>query len=167
MNITLKYLLARQETCDSIKNLLQGEEKSRTRVRCITKKDLHTKEVKNIQVLDNTSLIKDCEKAVAAGMVLGLLGGIYVLVFPLWITISPAWYSDAPWYVILGILGLAGGVAMGIGMAILRFQLSLRNKKKYLAQIEQGKILLLVTVPFYRALRIHSLIKSHLQRSAL
>lgn len=165
MNITLKYLLADQDSYEFIKNALHNTEKSPLNLRCITQKDLHSKQVKHMRVLDDTSLISDCEKAVLAGMVLGLLGGIYVLAFPLWITISPAWYSDAPWYVILGTLSVAGGVVMGVGMAILRFQLSLRNKKRYLAQISQGKVLLLVTVPLHRACRIHSLIKAFIKRA--
>lgn len=62
------------------------------------------------------------------GAVIGLLIGVYVLFFPLWITASPAWYTHAPWFVIIAVTTLTSMLLLGLGAAMLGSHVLKRTK---------------------------------------
>ncbi len=71
------------------------------------------------QLMANTKLMKEAWHGVWYGAGVGLLLGVYILYFPLWITVSPPWYTGAHWYVIMAITILTSTLVLGVGAAIL------------------------------------------------
>lgn len=71
------------------------------------------------QLLANTKLMNEAWHGVWYGAGVGLLLGAYILYFPLWITVSPAWYTGAHWYVIMAITILTSTLVLGVGAAVL------------------------------------------------
>lgn len=114
---------------------------------------------------EGSNAIHEGEKGIFYGMGLGLLAGLYVLLFPKWVTVSPAWYSDAPWYVVLSITVTIGALFVAIGAAILGVQLFNTDLAQYKKRISQGEILLLVTTPIYQAKKIRNIVKPLLKPS--
>lgn len=63
------------------------------------------------------------------GAAIGLVIGAYVLFFPLWITGSPAWYTHAPWFVIMAVTTFSSMLLLGLGAAMLGAHVLKRSKK--------------------------------------
>lgn len=63
------------------------------------------------------------------GAGIGLLLGLYVLFFPLWMTVSPAWYTYTQWYVIMAITILSSMTILGLGAAVLGSNIINRDHK--------------------------------------
>ena len=66
-----------------------------------------------------THLRNEAQHGLWYGAGIGFVIGVYILFFPLWITVSPAWYTHAPWYAILAITTLSCMLVSGCGAAVL------------------------------------------------
>lgn len=69
--------------------------------------------------LAGTHLVNEAMHGIGYGACFGVLLGVYVLFCPLWVTVSPAWYTNAPWYVIVSITTLSSILLLGCGAAVL------------------------------------------------
>jgi len=69
---------------------------------------------------------------------IGLLLGLYVLFFPLWMTVSPAWYTYTQWYVIMAITILSCMTILGLGAAVLGSNIINRERKPQQPAIPGG-----------------------------
>jgi hypothetical protein len=76
---------------------------------------------------EKTHLRNEAQHGLWYGAGIGLLMGVYILFFPLWITVSPAWYTHAPWYAILAITTLSCMLIAGCGAAVLGAHVSNRK----------------------------------------
>lgn len=74
-----------------------------------------------------THLRNEAQYGLWYGAGIGLIIGLYILFFPLWITVSPAWYTHAPWYAILAITTLSCMLIAGCGAAVLGAHVSNRK----------------------------------------
>ena len=61
-----------------------------------------------------TNTINEGLKGVLMGAGLGLLGGLYALYFPAWVTESPLWFTNASDWVILSVTTLIGALAAAV-----------------------------------------------------
>lgn len=114
--------------------------------------------------LEATNTIHEGLKGILMGAGLGLLGGLYVLYFPAWFTDSPLWFTSASWLTILVITTLMGAVAAAFGAALLGFNILNTDLDRYQKKIDEGAILMIVTVPFQRANEIRKIVrKLHLK----
>lgn len=82
------------------------------------------------------------------GAGIGLLIGAYILFFPLWITVSPAWYTSAPWYVILAITTITSMLLFSSSAAVLGAHVLNSDLKKGLAIAKSEAALLMMPVHF-------------------
>jgi len=121
-------------------------------------------ELQPANAVDATNTLNEGMKGILMGAGLGLLGGLYVLYFPLWFTDSPPWFTSASWYVILGVTMLMGAAAAAFGAALLGFNILNTDLKRYQNRIDDGAILMIVSVPFHRAKEIRKIVsKLHLK----
>jgi hypothetical protein len=84
----------------------------------------------NIKRATGTHLLNEAMHGLGYGSCIGLGLGVYILFCPLWITLSPAWYTKAPWYTILLITTLACMLLMGCGAAALGANVLDNNNNK-------------------------------------
>lgn len=101
-------------------------------------------------VLETTDTIHEGEWGILVGAVMGLAAGLLVLAFP-------PWYTGLHWSGILAITTVCGAVFGSIGMAMLGVNVANSNLDNVKERIEQGEILMIVSVPFARVEEIREL----------
>jgi hypothetical protein len=153
------------DTCKEVRDALLIESIPEEAIQFIAKSGTTLEGLNTASNIDSTNMLHEGEKGIAYGMVFGLISGLYVITFPLWITVSPAWYSDAPWFVILGTLILIGGLMMAIGAALLGMNIFNSDLKQYKSKIEKGEILMILSVPIRHAHKMRLTIQSSLLNS--
>lgn len=162
MHIKLKYMLPDLATCKRVRNALLLESITEKGIQFLAKSGTPLDGLNITSSLDSTNMIHEGGKGIIYGMLFGLVSGIYVLTFPLWVTVSPAWYNDAPWFIVLGILIFFGGISMAFAAMLLGVNIFNSDLKKFKPKIEKGEILMILTVPLQQAHKIRQLIKSSL-----
>ena len=104
-------------------------------------------------VLQRTDMLHSGRVGLALGAALGLLAGVMAVLFPPWH--DPVPLAIIPISTVFGALASAwwlGMVASGIPNSKL---------KQFEPQIEQGNVLMMVSVPFHRARAIYELVAKH------
>jgi hypothetical protein len=162
MHIKLKYILPDIATCKKVRNALLLESIQEESIQFVAKSGTPMESLNIASDLDSTNMIHEGEKGLVYGVAFGIVSGIYVLTFPLWVTVSPAWYNDAPWFVIMGILILFGSLAMAFGATLLGVNIFNTDLNQYKQKIEEGEILMMLTVPLHQAHKMRQIIKSSL-----
>jgi hypothetical protein len=102
-------------------------------------------------VLERTDTIHEGEWGVLIGAGLGLLAGILALAFP-------PWYTNMSSSGILAITTFIGAISGAIGMALLGVNLSNSDFDAIQGRIEQGEILMIVSVPLSRVKEIRQIV---------
>ncbi|PPC85852.1 MAG: hypothetical protein CTY37_07300 [Methylotenera sp.] len=114
--------------------------------------------------LEATNTFNEGLKGILMGAGLGLLGGLYVLYFPAWFTDSPLWFTNASDFAILTVTTFIGAVAAAIGAALLGVNILNTDLTKYGTRINDGAVLMIVSVPYRRANEIRKIVsKLHLK----
>ncbi len=160
MPIQVKYILPDLDTCKKVRQALLQASIQDDAIQFLAKPGTALDGLNITSTMESTNMVHEGGKGVLYGMLFGLVSGIYVLMFPLWVTLSPAWYTNAPWYVILGTLILIGGVSMAFAATLLGVNVFNSNHQKYKQQIEAGQILMILSVPLYKARKMRTIIKS-------
>jgi hypothetical protein len=159
MKIKLEFLLsdlkAANIACE--KMLLARVENSN--IHFLAKKDTDLGQLEGATAIEKTNMINEAGRGVLIGAGLGLLGGVYVLAVPAWITYSPLWFTDAHWSVILTITCIFGAVAVAAAYAMFGINIFNSDHKAFKTKIDNGAILMIVTVPIYRAKEIRNIMK--------
>ncbi len=107
--------------------------------------------------IEKTNIMHEGERGILIGAGLGLLAGLYVLTVPPWLTSSPLWFTNANWFVILATTTVFGAVSVAIGSALLGVNLFNSDLDHFKGRIDKGGVLMIVSVPFYRAKEIRSI----------
>ena len=130
----------------------------------LAKHDVDLGDLQPATALEKSNMIHEGERGLLIGAGLGFLAGVYVLAVPKWLTYSPVWFTDSPWYIVLLATTIFGAVAVAIGAAMLGVNLFNTDLAKYRAALHQGGVLMIVAVPFYRVSEIRKImIRSRLQ----
>jgi hypothetical protein len=162
MPIKLKYILPDLDTCKKVRSALMKESIQDDGIQFLAKTGTKLDGLNVTSIIDSSNMVHEGGKGVMYGMLFGLISGIYVLTFPLWMTVSPAWYTNAPWFVVLGTLIIIGGICMAFGSALLGVNIFNTDLKKHKQKIEEGQILMILTVPLFKAHKMRQIIKSSL-----
>ena len=131
----------------------------------ISKRDIHflAKPGTNLGLLpvatvaEKSNLVLDALRGTFIGASLGLLAGIYVLIFPAWMTETPLWYTTTAWHVVLSITTLIGAIVMALASALIGAHLFNNHLGRYQGRINKGAILMIVRTPFYKVSTIRNL----------
>ncbi len=130
----------------------------------LAKPDTDLGVLRHATALEATNTFHEGLKGVLMGAGLGLLGGLYVLYFPAWFTDSPLWFTNASWYTILAVTTLLGAAAAAFGAALLGFNILNTDLERYHKRIDDGAVLMIVSVPYQRANEIRKIVrKLHLK----
>ena len=116
--------------------------------------------------IEGSNLMHEGEKGILYGMGFGFLAGLSVLYFPDWITVSPSWYTQSYWYVVLIVTTLFGAIATAVGAALLGCNVFNSDIDQYKARIEKGEILMIVTVRLYEAHKVRNIVNKKLEALA-
>jgi hypothetical protein len=120
-------------------------------------------DLQHATAIEKTNIIHEGERGLLIGAGLGFLAGIYVLTVPAWLTYSPLWFTNSPWYIVLATTTIFGAIFVAIGAAMLGVNLFNSDLAKHKTVIQQGGVLMIVAVPFYRAQEIRKvMVKSRL-----
>ncbi len=117
-------------------------------------------------MLEKSNMVHEGQRGILMGAGVGLVAGLYVLIVPAWITVSPLWYTNTTWYVVLFVTILAGALALALGAGLLGENIFNSDLKHYKNSIDKGGILMIVSVPFYRAGYIKKMMATNAQTLA-
>lgn len=161
MKLKLKFMLpdikAAHNACDKL--LLARIKESQ--IHFLSKPDMDIGKLSAASAIERSNIIHEGERGILIGAGLGLLAGLYVLKFPPWVTKSPLWYTDSNWSVVLAVTTLGGAIFVALGSALLGVNLFNSDLKRYKDRIDNGGILMIVTVPFYEASKIRNIMKPY------
>jgi hypothetical protein len=159
MKLKLEFLLpdikSANQSCEKLL-IARVEEKN---IHFIARQDINLGKLQAATALEKTNMIHEGERGMLIGAGLGFLTGLYILYFPPWITKSPLWYTDTHWYIVLLVTMLAGAFCVALGAALLGVNLFNSDLKRYKNRIDKGEILMIVTVPFYKANKVRKIMK--------
>jgi hypothetical protein len=162
MKIKLEFILpdikAANQACEQML-LARVDDKY---IHFLAKPDTDLGKLKSATDIEKTNIIHEGERGVLIGAGLGLLAGLYVLLVPPWLTNSPLWFTNSPWFVILAITTVIGAISVAIGSALLGVNLFNTDLNRFKSKIDKGGILMIVSVPFYRAQEIRSIMNKPL-----
>lgn len=117
----------------------------------IAKPDTQLGLLHEANVFERSDAINKGISGVYTGAGLGLLAGLFALAFP-------PWYVHTNWMMIIGITTVIGAFAFAFMMAMIGGEIFNTNFEKYKTRIEQGEVMMLVKVPFYRSKEIRRII---------
>lgn len=159
MKIKLEFLLpnikAANVACE--KMLLARVDNSN--IRFLAKKGTDLGDLQEATAIEKTNIIHEAERGVLIGAALGLLGGMYVLTVPAWVTYSPLWFTNSRWYIILAITSAFGAVFVALGYALFGTNFYNTDLDAFKGKIEKGAVLMILTVPIYRAKEIRRIMR--------
>ncbi len=164
MKIKLEFMLPDLESAE-----LAGDQMLLARVNdkyihFLAKPDVDLGDLQPATALEKSNVIHEGERGLLIGAGLGFLAGVYVLTVPKWVTYSPVWFTDSPWYVIIFATTIFGAISVAIGAAMLGVNLFNTDLAKYRTALQKGGVLMIVAVPFYRVSEIRKImIRSKLQ----
>ncbi|HYN53178.1 MAG TPA: hypothetical protein VES38_00560 [Methylotenera sp.] len=161
MNVKLKFLLHDVKAANQVRKELLLARVDDENIHFLAKPGTDLGQLPLATSMEKTNSLHEGERGILYGAIFGLLGGLYVLKFPSWVTTSPLWYTDSSWYVILAVTTISGAAFVAIGAALLGVNLLNSNLDKFKAKMAHGEVLAIVTVPFYRIKEIRKIISKH------
>ena len=164
MNLKLNFLLPDMKVANQASQAMLLARVEDKNVCFLAKPGTNLGKLQPADATEATNTINEGLKGVLMGAGLGLLGGLYVLYFPAWVTESPLWFTNASDWAILSVTTLIGALAAAFGAAILGFNILNTDLAKYQSRIDDGAVLMIVTVPHQRAKEIRKIVsKLHLK----
>jgi hypothetical protein len=164
MNIKLEFLLPNLQSAQQIRKALLMASIEDKNIHFLANEDVKLGDLIPTTAFEGGNVMHEGERGLTYGMGLGLLAGLYVVFFPHWITLSPSWYTDASWYVVLAICILAGSIFFGLGAAILGANIYNTDLNQYKSRIVLGEILAIISTPIHKANKIRQLVHIELNR---
>ncbi|MDP3332742.1 MAG: hypothetical protein Q8S55_12290 [Methylococcaceae bacterium] len=163
MKIKLEFMLPNMETAYQARKEVLAASVDDKYIHFLAKPGTDLGSLQLATAFEGTNLMHEGERGVLYGAGFGLLAGLYVLKFPPWLTVSPAWYASSPWYVILAITIFVGAISVAIGAALLGVNIFNTDLNVHKYRINNGEILMIVTVPFYRVKKIRKVMNRFCQ----
>jgi hypothetical protein len=164
MNLRLKFLLPNMKVAKQASEAMLLARVEDKNVFFLAKPGTDLGLLQPAPASEATNTLHEGFKGILMGAGLGLLGGLYVLYFPAWVTESPNWFTNASAWVILSVTALIGAAAAAFGAAMLGMNILNSDLKKYQTRIDAGAVLMIVCVPFHRAQEIRKIVsKLHLK----
>jgi len=166
MKLKLEFLLPNMNAANKACDILLLARVNEKDIHFLAKLGTDMGKLKTASALEKTNIIHEGQRGVLIGAGVGLLVGLFVLIFPSWITYSPLWYTNSHWYVVLAVTMLAGAISVAVGAALLGVNVFNADLKHYKNRIDKGEVLMMVTVPFYSARKIRKLIDNPYQHKS-
>ena len=159
MHMKLKFLLPNIKAAHKASEALLLARVEDKDVTFLAKPGTDLGKLHEANAIEATNTIHEGLKGILMGAGIGLLGGLYVLYFPKWFTDSPTWFTNASPIAILLITALMGAVAAAFGAAILGFNILNTDLRQFKKRIEDGAVLMIVSVPFKRANEVRQIVR--------
>lgn len=150
MNLQLNFLLPNLRAANQIFDALLLSRVSGRNIAFLANKSIKLGRLKPVGRIAGSELLCEGGHGILYGAIFGLISGLYVLYFPLWVTSSPAWYTVSAWWVILIITTSISAISVGLGAAILGGSILSRDLKLFKNKIEDGSILMIVSAPSWQ-----------------
>ena len=164
VNMTQRFILPDLLVSQHLRNTLVVAGTHDQQIHFLAHKNMDLGQLHLTTTLQETDLINEGRNGLLYGVVIGLLIGGYVLFFPTWITVSPTWYSDAAWYVVLIVTAGTASLLMGLGAATLGAHVLNADLREYKCSIDQGKILVMISSRFIQGTRVRQMVNAALQK---
>lgn len=162
--LTQCFILPDVQVSQQLRNTLLVAGFDYRKIRFLADKKMHQGNVTLTPLLQESNLRTEAVNGLVYGLAFGLATGIYVLLVPNWMTTSPSWYSDAPWYVVLMVTMLSAALIMGLAAANLGAFVLNHRLQKYQNQIAQGKILMMISSPPQKGWLVRQIVAQILQK---
>ncbi len=159
MKIKLEFMLPDVKAADKAGDEMLLARIEDKHIHFLAKPGTDLGDLQQATAIEKTNIIHEGERGLLIGAVLGLIGGLYVLAVPRWLTYSPLWFTHSPWYVVLGITIVFGAIAVAVGAAMLGVNIFNTDLAKYKKRIQEGGVLMIVAVPLFRAQEIRKIMK--------
>jgi hypothetical protein len=159
MNIKLKFILPNIQAAHEASDAMLLARIDDKNVCFLAKPGVNLGKLQHASVIDATNTVHEGLRGILLGAGIGLLGGLYVLYFPLWLTDSPPWFTNASPLAILICTSLMGAAAAAFGAALLGVNLFNTDLNQFKKRIDEGAVLMIVSVPFNRASEIRQIVK--------
>ena len=160
MQMKLNFLLPDIKTANKASEALLLARIDDKEVSFLAKPGTPLGKLKEANALEATNTFHEGLKGILMGAGIGLLGGLYVLYFPKWFTDSPTWFTNASPVAILIITALMGAAAAAFGASLLGINILNTDLKQFKKRIDDGAVLMIVTVPFKRANEVRRIVKN-------
>lgn len=159
MKIRMKFMMPDLGTSLKVRNALLLGLVENKHIHFFAKEGINLANLNHATSLESSNLMHEGEKGILYGMGFGLIAGLYVLFFPSWVKISPTWYTQSPWYIVLIVTIFSAAVMTAIGAALLGTNILNSDMNKYKDRIAKGEILMIVSVNLYTAHKVRNIVK--------
>ena len=160
MRMKLKFLLPDVKTAQKANQALLTARVDDKDVGFLAKPGTDLGELPEANAIEATNTLHEGLKGILMGAGIGLLAGLYVLYFPKWFTDSPTWFTGASPVAILVITALMGAVAAAFGASLLGINILNTDLRQFKKRIDDGAVLMIVTVPIKRANEIRQIVRN-------
>ena len=106
--------------------------------------------------LDSTNMVNDGEKGIMYGAIVGFLIGLYLYYFEPWVAAT----AQVHVAIIVVISTMIGALASAIGAAVFGVNMFNTDLNKFKNKIDNGAVLMIVTVPLQRSAEVRKIVKS-------
>jgi hypothetical protein len=165
MKTRIEFMMPNLEASIQVRGALLAELVEIKDIHFLANEETDLADLNVANAVEGSNLLHEGEKGLLYGMGFGLLAGLYVLFFPSWLTTSPTWYSQSPWYVVLMVTISLGAIFTAIGAAFLGVNIFNTDLKQYKNRIGKGEILMIVSADLYRVPKIRRIVKDNLKNA--
>lgn len=157
MNRRLYFMLPDTEHAHVMMNDLLLARFDANRIHFLAKPGTPMGDLPEATISERTDLIDGWEIGMGLGALLGLAAGLITIIIPTW------WYTKpVPVIPTVLICTLIGVLAGGFWTALVASTIPNARLKRFEQQIDQGKVLMIVLVPFHRVKEVRKLVaKKH------
>ncbi len=157
MKLKLNFLLPDIKAANRASEALLLARVDNKNISFLANPDTYIGELLPASTIESTNMINDGARGVLTGASIGLMIGLYMHYFQPWITSS----MNMHWLSILAITTVFGAAASTLGAVIFGVNMFNTDLNKFKDRIDDGAILMIVSVPFYRSNEISKIV-SHL-----
>ena len=158
MQTKIKFMMPDLAASLKVRNALLLGLVENKHIHFLAKNGANLADLNDANSIESSNLMHEGERGALYGMGFGLIAGLYVLFFPNWLTDSPSWYSQSPWYMVLMVTIFSGAVITSIGAALVGSNILNSDFIKYKSRIAKGEILMTVSVNVYTEHKVRSIV---------